>query len=133
MTFHRRACLLFVTALATFGVARAGVAPLARVADMVSAARPAGVPHDDVIAPAGYFHAACVVQPDDGEQATREGDVLLQHELGVRKAAACRNAIFDLRGERRAVDAQGVDARPAAAFSGWTPDSQSSGTLTFTP
>ena len=128
MKFHRRACLVIVAALASLGTAHAEVAPLARVVDMASSARPAGVPLDYVITPAGYFHAACVVQLDDGEQLTPEGDVLLKHELGVRKVATCRHASFDLRGDRHAVDAQGVDARPAAtAFSGWISDSQSSG------
>ena len=127
MKLHRRVCIVVVAALAAFGTARAEVAPLARVGDMESSVRPAGVPLDYVITPAGYFHAACVVQLEDGEQLTPEGDVR-QLDAGVRKVMACQHAHYDLRGERRAADAQGVDARPAAAFSGWLADSQSSGT-----
>ena len=127
MKLHRRICIVAVAALAASGIARAEVAPLARVGDMASSTRPAGVPLDYVITPAGYFHAACVVQLDDGEQLTPEGDVL-QRDQAVRKVAACRHASYDMRGQLHAADAQGVDARPAAAFSGWVSDSQSSGT-----
>lgn len=127
MKLHRRVCIVVVAAVAVFGAARAEVAPLARVGDMESSARPAGVPLDYVITPAGFFHAACVVQLEDGEQLTPEGDVS-RHDQGVRKVTACQHASYDLRGQRRVVDAQGIDARPAAAFSGWIADSQSSGT-----
>ena len=130
MNLHRRICIVVVAALATLGVARAEVAPLARVGSMASAARPAGVPLDYVITPAGYFHAACVVQLDEGDQLTPEGDVL-QRDRQVRKVAACEHPRFDLHGDRHAADAPGIDATvspAAAAFNGWVSDSQSSGT-----
>lgn len=128
MQLHRKIRVAVLATLALAGLARAEIAPLARVADMSAAARPAGVPLDYVITPAGYFHATCVVQLDDGEQLTPEGDVL-QRDRSVRNVAACRHASFDLRGARHAIEPQGLEARPAAAsFSGWYADSQSSAT-----
>ena len=127
MKLCRRIRVVVLATLALAGAARAEVAPLARVADLPAAARPTGVPLDYVVTPAGYFHASCVVHVDDGEQLTSEGDVL-RRDLSVRHVSACRHIHYDMRGGARSPEAEGVDARPAAAFSGWLADSQSSGT-----
>jgi hypothetical protein len=82
--------------------------------------RPAGVPADYVITPAGYFHPSCVVHLAKGDVLHKDEKTIQHANARVDSVPVCHYAHFKRNGERVVGDERGVrGVRPPTISHAW--------------
>jgi hypothetical protein len=79
--------------------------------------RPAGVPENYVITPAGYFHPSCVQRLGKGDVLNRDEKTIARANGRIDSAPVCRYAHFRPNGEKVNADDHGI--KPPTISHAW--------------